>query len=215
VNPSVFRLLRSALVLGVVCAALPARAELQEDTTRVALQVGYRYQPNARFAEWAELTGHPLAKQSSGGPSLLGVFAYRPLQDVEVSLEIGWTYETFEFLEGKALVFNQLPITLSVRYTPFTTQYFYPYIGAGFGYFLNFFSDAPGGTPESHGQGPVLIAGGVFDLSKRFSVYVEYRYSLCRVELLDLGYMQVGGNQFFLGIQLNFPPDTKSQQPMR
>ncbi len=211
------RSLPISLCVGLLLSGLApdAHAEIQEDTTRIGLQFGWRYQPNARFAEWTAFHGYPLAKSPSGGPSLLAAFGYRPLQDVEVALEVGWTYERFDFLEGEALVFNQIPVSLSVRWSPVFTKLFAPYVGAGFGYLLNFYSNAPGGTQESHAQGPLLLAGGVFDVSRRISVYVEYRYTLARTGLTDLGFMQVGGSHFFLGVQVNFPPEIKSSEPLR
>jgi opacity protein-like surface antigen len=55
----------------------------------------------------------------------------------------------------------------------------------------------------------VVIIGGTFELSDKIFLNLEYRYSYCRVELTDLGYMQAGGNAFFIGISYAFPPADK------
>ena len=209
-------LTRSAIVFAsALClAALApsgARALPPENTTRIALEAGWRYQPNARFAEWAAINGHTSTGQSSGGPALIATFGYRPLAEIEVAIEIGFAYERYGFLGEKPMELNQLPITLSVRYTPFTGS-IYPYVGLGYGYVLNFFTDAPGGGIESHGSGPTALLGVAFEVSKRVSILAEYRYTYCRVEVGNLGYLQAGGNGFYVGVQLAFPPEDNRLQ---
>lgn len=200
---------RLACVLMVVAALVPSAAlgTPAEDTTRIALLGGWRYQPNARFGELAGAAGYPLSGPSAGGPSLLGIFAYRPLAEVEVALELGWAYERWRFEGGGELTLNQMPITLAVRWSPLQS-WIYPYIGAGYGYLLNFFA-GENSPPESHGSGPTLLAGAALELSERFSVVVEYRYTHCRAKLGELGALQAGANSFMFGLQLAFPPEDR------
>ena len=206
----VTRPLAAAFAAASLVAWLPGAAQAvpAEDTTRIALQAGWRYQPNGRFAEWTAMSGYPMTSKITGGPTLLFIFAYRPMPEIEVALEVGWAFERFSFENAKPMQLNQIPITAAVRYAPFAGSIF-PYVGVGYGYMLNFFTDAPGGTVESHGSTPVLIAGGSLELSDRISINLEYRYTLCRVELTNLGYMQAGGNSLYLGVSLAFPPEDK------
>ncbi|HEY3448442.1 MAG TPA: OmpW family outer membrane protein [Myxococcales bacterium] len=196
----------SALCLAAL-APSAAQAIPPENTTRLGIQAGWRYQPNARFLEWAAAGGHASTGALTGGPALQLSFGYRPLTEIEVSIELGYAFEQFGFAGEKAMQLHQLPLTLAARYSPFAFSSFYPYVGLGYGYLLNFFQDAPGGAVESHGQGPVGILGAVFEVSKTVSMFVEYRYTYCRVEIQNLGYMQTGGNGFFLGVQVGFPPE--------
>ena len=207
--------LSSLLLAGAVCLAVlapsAALALPPENTTRVAFQAGWRYQPNLRFAEWAAINGHTSTGQSNGGPAFIATFGYRPLPELEVSIELGYNNESFGFVGEKSMQLSQLPITLAARYAPFGGS-IYPYFGVGYGYVLNFFQDAPGGESESHGSGPTAIVGGTLEVSKRVSIFLEYRYTYCRVEIAKLGYLQAGGNLFFLGVQLAFPPEDNRLQ---
>ncbi|MGC4114266.1 MAG: hypothetical protein QM765_06540 [Myxococcales bacterium] len=199
--------LAATFFASVLCLAtlLPSSAQAvpDENTTRLGFQGGWRYQPNARFLEWAAINGHTSTGSLTGGPAFQLSFGYRPLSELEVALEVGYAFEQYGFAGEKAMQLHQLPLMIAVRYTPFATSFFYPYIGAGFGYLLNFFQDAPGKAVESHGQAPAGILGGVFEVSKTVSVFVEYRYTYCRVEVQNLGYLQVGGNAFYVGLQVN------------
>ena len=58
-------------------------------------------------------------------------------------------------------------------------------------------------TPEQAAQQVVA------DLFDRVTLLIEYRYTYCRVGLGELGAMQVGGNSFYLGVQVAFPPEDK------
>lgn len=198
----------ASLALAALLAPALARALPPENTTRIAVMGGYRYQPNARFLEWAEINGHVPRGPSPGGAAILGVFGYRPLPELEISIELGFNWEQFGFVDEKPMQLMQMPIDLALRYAPWGGK-LYPYFGVGYGYVLNFFSDAPGGAIESHAAGPIVLAGGAFELSNRVSVLAEARYSYSRVEVQDLGYLQTGGLIVFLGIQLAFPPEDK------
>ena len=203
---------RSAATL-VACALslaalMPSRATAlpAQHTTRLALQGGWRYQPNARFAELAAVNGHASTGPSNGGPAFLLTFGYRPLPALEVAIELGYAYEQFGFAGEKPMQLSQLPIAIALRYAPWGGR-LYPYAGVGYGYVLNFFQDAPGGGVESHGSGPTVLVGAALEVGKEVSVFAEYRYTYCRVGVANLGFMQAGGSGFFLGVQLAFPPE--------
>ncbi len=198
----------SALCLALAALApASARAIPQENTTRLGFQAGYRYQPNARFLEWAAINGYQSTGSITGGPSFVLSFGYRPLAELEVAIELGYAFEQFGFEGLRPMQLHQVPVNLALRYAPLALGPFYPYVGFGYGYLLNFFQDAPGKAVESHGSGPTGIVGATLELSKTVSVFVEYRYTYCRTEIENLGYMQVGGNGFFLGAQVAFPPE--------
>lgn len=200
--------LGACLALVTLLGPAAAAAVPGQGTTRIGLQLGWRYQPNGRFLEWASSSRHPLTGASPGGPSLLGVFGYRVLPELEVAIELGFGAERFRFRDDPAMTLEQMPVTLAVRWAPWGGA-LYPYLGAGYGYFLNFFSNAPGGTKESHGAGPTVLAGAVYDVTPRVSLVAEYRFAYCRVELTDLGYLQTGGSTFFLGAHVAFPPEDR------
>lgn len=209
------RLAATAFASALCLAALApssARAIPPENTTRLGFQLGYRYQPNARFLEWAAINGHTSSAALTGGPTFALSFGYRPLPELEVSIELGYAFEQYGFVGLKPMQLHQVPVALAVRYAPVSLGPFYPYLGLGYGYLLNFFQDAPGGAAESHGNAPTGIVGGVLEVSKRVSIFIEYRYSYCRVEIPNLGYLQAGGNSFFLGLQVGFPPEDNRLQ---
>ncbi len=196
----------SALVL-LACTAATARATPNEDSTRIAVGAGWRYQPNARFGEWASGYGTPLLGPSPGGPGVLATFGYQALPNLEVSMDVGLFEERFAFAD-RTMGLTNVPITVNVRYFPWQAQ-LSPYVGLGAGYFLNFVSDSPKGGMESHGSGPLAILGAVLELSQRWSMVVEYRLGLARVELPGVGYLQTGGNTLVLGAQMSFPPEVR------
>jgi outer membrane protein W len=201
----------------LACVSGEAVAVQPEDTGRIGLMFGWRYQPNARFNELATMNGYPITGASPGGPTVLAAFGYRALDQLEVAIEVGYAHESFKFTNvDKPFQLNQIPLTIAVRWAPFQWR-FYPYIGAGFGYLLNFFSDPPPPASylESNGSGPVGIIGVTGDIWDRVSLVIEYRYTYSRVQLGDLGAMQVGGNSFFIGVQLAFPPEDRRLKPVQ
>jgi opacity protein-like surface antigen len=195
----------AALILPAIAGAVPP-----EDTTRLGIQVGYRWEPNARFSELAALNGYPTSGSSSGGPVVMAIFGYRPMEKIEVAFEVGFSFQSFNFQTGQSMQLTQVPATASVRYVPFGgSGKLFPYVGAGYGYLLNFFSNAPTGVTESHGSSPLVLAGLTYEVGERVSLSLEYRYAYCRVELPGLGFMQVGGSTFTLGISIGFPPEQR------
>ncbi|MGI5865772.1 MAG: outer membrane protein [Myxococcales bacterium] len=198
--------LPAALAAALFC--LPeAAAEPVAESTRIALQAGWRLAPNARFGELADAAGHPLVGPSAGGPGVLGVFGYRTSRQLEIALEIGWATETFGF-EDSTLSLTHMPLAVAARWAPWPGDLL-PYFGGGVGYFLNFFSGGPIGSLESHGGGPFALAGVSWQLADRFGLIAEYRLGLARVELPGLGWMQTGGNWFCLGAQYAFAPERR------
>jgi hypothetical protein len=208
----VFSAVGSRVALGGLVLALhsavPASARPVEGATRIGLQGGYRYVPNGRFAELAGEAGHPLATPSLGGPAVLGVFGYRPMETLEVALELGWVFQRFHFEDGQTMQLNQLPVSFALRWAPWPGTAF-PYLVGGAGYFLNFLSGGPAGSLESHAAAPFGGAGVSFELADRVSAFAEYRFSVARVEVTGLGYLHTGGNLFMLGIELSFAAEEK------
>jgi hypothetical protein len=174
----------------------------------MAVQAGWRWVPNGRFEAQARDSGHPLAGSSPGGPSILGVFAYRPTLDLETAIEVGWASERFVFAEGPAMQLSHVPVAVAARWAPSVGR-FSPYLGGGLGYFLNFFSGGPLGTAESHGAGPFFLAGAALDVTDRVAFTAEYRLAFARVGLPGLGSLQTGGSQLQLGVQIAFPPEDR------
>jgi opacity protein-like surface antigen len=196
-----------ALAFLAFAEAVPARGAPVEDGGRIAVQAGWHYTLNGRFAELAGAAGHPLDRPSAGGPAVMAVFAYRPTLELEISLEFGYSHERFAFRDT-ALELTTLPVAVAARYAlvvgPIT-----PYLGGGVGYFLNFVSASPVGSLESHGAGPMVIAGASFDVGERIALVAEYRIAFARVSIPGLAPLQTGGNWFLLGAQISFAPEEK------
>lgn len=206
----VTRLLASAALLLIPLAVGAAPVD---GASRIAVQAGWNYAPNARFEQQARAAGKPLAASSPGGPTVLGVFGYRPLEQLEVAIEIGYTYERFEFAGGPTTEISRIPLLLAFRYTPAVFGNLWPYLGGGGGYFLNFVGNGPHGGLETHGAGPVFIAGAGFDLTERIALTAEYRLAFARVGMPGVGFFNVGGNFLLIGAQYGFPPDTGTFRP--
>lgn len=205
-------LLACLLLACLLLAARPARAEPVEDGGRIGLQVGWRYTLNGRFAELAAAAGHPLAHAPAGGPAALAVFAYRPKLALEVSLEAGFARERFRFAESPPMDLWTMPVDVALRYA-IVAGAITPYLGGGFGYFLNFVSSGPVGSLESHGTGPFALAGVSIDVSERLALLAEYRIAFARVAIPGLGPVQTGGNWFLLGAQVAFAPEPRRLLP--
>jgi hypothetical protein len=193
------------LALGLLTLPGAALANPPEESTRIAVAGGWRYQPNTRFAEWTSIYGTPLQRASPGGPGGLLTFGYQVQPEIDVSLDVGLFTESFAF-DGHSMSLTNVPLTLSVRWMPINAR-ISPYLGAGIGYFLNFVSDSPVGSQESHGAGPMGILGALFEVTERWSLVAEYRLGLARVEIPGLGYLQTGGNTLVVGAQFSFAPE--------
>lgn len=206
------KLVRALVIAAILILPITATAAPVDGGSRIAVQAGWNYVPNARFEQQAREAGSPLAASSYGGPSVLGIFGYRPLEHLEVAIELGYTHEQFRFEGGPNTQISRIPVLIAARYTPFVSD-FWPYLGAGGGYFLNFISNGPKGSLESHGAGPVLIAGAGFDLTERIALTAEYRLAFVRVGMPGVGFFNAGGNFLLVGVQYGFPPDVGNVRP--
>ncbi|MFN7131252.1 MAG: outer membrane protein [Myxococcales bacterium] len=203
----------AALALALVSAsATGALARPVDGGSRIALEAGWSYVPNARFEQQAAANGHPLAHSSPGAPTVLGIFGYRPLEKLEVSIELGYSHEQFAFANGQVAQVSRMPLLLTFRYTPWVGE-LWPYVGAGGGYILNFVSNTPVGAVETHGAGPVVLAGLGYDVTDRLALLAEYRLSFARVGMPGIGSFNVGGNFLMIGVQYAFAPEETSQRP--
>lgn len=178
-----------------------------EEGARIGFQVGWHYTLNGRFAELAAAAGHPLARSSPGGPAALAVFGYRPKLPLEVSIELGIAHERFLF-PGAPMELWTAPVDLAVRYA-LATGAVTPYLGGGYGYFLNFVSSGPVGSLESHAAGPFAVAGVAIDVSERVALVAEYRLAFARAAIPGLAPIQTGGNWFLVGAQVAFAPEPR------
>ncbi len=206
------QLVRLLVAAGLLLVSLPALAVPVDGGSRIGVQAGWNYNFNSRFEQQASAAGNPLASSPIGGPSVLATFAYRPLEKLEVAIELGYTFEQLEFAGGPTTQISRIPILLAGRYTPWVGK-FWPYVGAGGGYFLNFIANGPEGSLESHGAGPVLIAGAGFDLTDRISLTAEYRLAFVRIGMPGVGFLNTGGNFLLFGAQYSFPPDVGDTRP--
>jgi hypothetical protein len=197
----------AAVAMGFMSStAGTAGAEPVDGGTRVAVAAGWQLIPNARFLAQASESGHPLAGPSPGGPSIVSTFAYRPRLDTEVSVELGFAFERFRFSDGTAMEVSHLPLLLMTRWSPIVGP-ITAYVGVGGGYVLNFASGSPVGPVETHGAGPFLAVGALFDLSARLAFVAEYRIGFARVELPGVGFFNSVGSNLLVGVHVAFPPE--------
>ncbi len=193
-------------------AAAAARGEPVEEGGRIALQAGWRYTLNGRFAELVAASGQPLAGPPRGGPAALAVFGYRLKLALEVAIELGLAREEVDFASAAPMVVWTVPVDLAFRYSVVTGP-ITPYLGVGFGYFLNFVSSGPVGSLESHTAGPFAVVGVSVDVSERVALVAEYRLAFARASIPGLAPLQTGGNWFSVGAQISFPPESRRLPP--
>jgi outer membrane protein W len=207
------RLAGAAAALALtIWAPATAHAQVVAEGTRVGVQGGWRYAPNASFEKRVKASGHPLTSSPIGGPQVQGVFGYRLSDAVEVAIELGYSRETFEVVDGP-LTMSQMPVLIALRWFPLQGRFgLEPYLGGGAGYFLNFFDGDENGSFEAHAQGGFVMAGATLALTQRISLIGELRYAYAESHLNDLGWLQVGGASGYLGVQIAFPPEPQGLQ---
>ncbi len=196
-------------LLAGVAATANAAAPIVE-STRIALNVGWRYTPNATFAQQASTNGYPLAGTPVGGPAALLTFAYEFTERFEVAIELGYNAERFTLVGAPPLTLSSVPILVDFRWWFASWQRVAFYAGAGAGYLMNFWTGGPTAYFEAPTATPVLMLGMAIALNETLAVVIEDRETLARVLAENVGMAQVGGNTLTVGLHYSLGVSTRT-----
>ena len=199
------------VALGLALAASAAAAPPTE-STRIVLNGGWRYTPNATFERQASANGYPIVGPPIGGPGALLTFAYQYSESMDIAIEVGFGAEHYKFAGAwPDLWLEQAPLLVDVRYWFGNWSFASAYVGGGAGYLLNFWVGGPFTYAEAHTVSPVVLVGLVIPLLEPWSLVIEDRETLARSLAGTVGFAQVGGNTFTIGVQYSLGPQTKSR----
>ena len=199
------------MLAGLLIAANAAATPITE-STRIVVNAGWRYTPNATFERQASNNGYALAGPAIGGPAGLLTFAYQYSQVMDIAIEVGFGAQRLKFSGGAPdLWLEQVPLLIDVRYWFADWRWASAYVGGGAGYLLNFWVGGPFTYSEAHTVSPVVILGLVIPVCDAWSLVVEDRETLARSIAGTVGAAQVGGNTLTIGVQYSLGPATKSR----
>jgi hypothetical protein len=199
-------MVRLLLLIAALLSTTTANATPLLDSTRLAIEVGWRYTPNVTFARQARENGYPITTPDRGGPAVLATFAYQFKETLEIAIEVGYSAENYRLIGAPELLLQQIPVLVDGRWWFASVGDFSFYAGFGGGYLLNYWTGGPIGFTEADTTTPVFILGMTVALSKTISLIIEDRETLARSVAETVGYAQVGGNMLTIGLHYSFPP---------
>ncbi|MHB1847046.1 MAG: hypothetical protein ACYCWW_19665 [Deltaproteobacteria bacterium] len=120
--------------------------------------------------------------------------------DLELSLEGGYLWDHYRVLGSYGWTENGETLMASLRWTPWSHFDFWPYLGGSFGYSLNGLTGPINSYEEADGYGGALFIGTGWDLSERYGISFELRYTIASVVVPPLQQpFQVGGLSLLIG----------------
>lgn len=203
-------------MLGGLCIALflsPCRAQAKApqqsartDGTRLAFLVGYRYWPQNKFENSATGAGYLLERRALGGLQFEFEFGYRVVRHWDVSIEMGFTWESIDFRDGPTS-HTSLPLMFVGRFLPWPGR-FEPFVGLGAGYVLNFYSGGLLDYLESHSMGALANVGFFYAMTEHASLTAELRFTYAVSEMSEPFRSRMsGGLAVLIGVQWSFVPE--------
>jgi opacity protein-like surface antigen len=184
-----------AALLGVVLAAGTAQAQVAvEGTGRISLLPGWRYTPNAYFAQSALREGFPLEARSSGGPQLTAAFGYMATATVEVGIDLFAGFERLTLANYGELSSVSYGALLGVR-AVVPLGDLHPFVGLGLGptLVLTQPTQQERGSHERLSTGYAVDAGVTYKVAERLAVTLGARWLLARGYVRDIGGVNAGG----------------------
>jgi hypothetical protein len=135
-------------------------------------------------------------------PLFILTFSYWVLENLELSLEGGYSRNQVSVTAAAPWVSTQETIMASLRFTPWTHWDWWPYVGGAFGYSLNQLSGTALPYPEeADGYGGALFVGTGWDVSSHFGVTAELRYNIASIQVPGFtNAFDVGGPSLMLGV---------------
>ncbi len=133
-------------------------------------------------------------------------FGYWVQEDLELSLEGGYSYDHYGVAGSYGWTENGETAMASLRWTPWQHMDLWPYVGGSFGYSLNGLTGPINPYEEADGYGGAIFVGTGWDLSDRWGVTFELRYTIASVVVPPLAQpFQVGGLSILIGPYIILP----------
>lgn len=175
------------------------------DGTRLAVLAGYRYWPQHKFENSAAGAGHLMENRAFGGPQFEFAFGYRVSRSWDVSIEIGFAWESIDFRAGPTS-HTSLPLMFVGRFLPWPGG-LEPFVGLGAGYVLNFYSGGVLDYLESHSMGAMANVGLFYAMADRAALTAELRFTYAVSEMnAPFRNRMSGGLALLIGVQWAFAP---------
>lgn len=179
---------------------------------RIGLSLGPRLVPNGGFLSDARATGETIPGGGYGlAPAGLASFGYWLEDSLELSIEGGYSRDQYGVTGSAPWLLNGETIMASMRWAPWTNFDIWPYGGASFGYSLNSLTGPLNSTEEADGYGGALFVGTGWDLSERWGISLELRYTIASIIVPNLTHpFDVGGLSLLIGAYFIVPREPDS-----
>jgi hypothetical protein len=212
---------RGWVVLVTLVAALsprPALAVGRDGQGRIQLAGGATWIPDSPFTQNARADGYDVAQPYTFGPVGVATFGYWFDQHFEVSIEGGYQHDAYGVQGRKDLTLDSEILMATLRWAFIGGYNIWPYIGASFGYSFNNVSspfNPPWDSWSAVGYGEAAEVGLGIDLSDRFGISFEARYTVAILQTQYPSSLNAGGLSLLFGVYLRIPrtPDSMTVPP--
>jgi hypothetical protein len=202
---------RGWAVLATLVAALSSRqaaAVGRDGQGRIELSGGLTWIPDNPLTQDARARGYDIEKPYALGPLAIGTFGYWFDQHFELSLEGGYQHDGYRVHGLSDLTLDSEVLMATLRWGFIGGYNFWPYIGASFGYSFNAVSApfaAPWNSWSAVGYGEAAELGLGLDLSDRFGITIELRYTVALLQTQFPSSLNAGGLTLLFGVYLRIP----------
>lgn len=191
------------LVLALLAAS--SLATPQKGEGDIAVLGGYRLVPTGSLALEAERAGDPLVDRGGRAPAALAIFSYHLDGAIVAAIEIGLTADALKLQSGEKVSWSTVTIQFAGQYELRPLKWLAPFVGAGFGYYLNSVRRT---APEQPAYSELNATGFYASIGLRAAIwgplgfYLEDRYAFASFALPKVGRPSVGGNTVSAGFFL-------------
>ena len=207
---------RGWTVVAAVVAAVSSRESLalgRDGQGRISIEGGLTWVPDSPFTQDARASGYDIERPYAFGPVGVASFGYWLDQHFELSLEGGYQHDSHAVRGMSDLTLDSEILMATLRWTFIGGYNIWPYVGLSFGYSFNDVRSpfsAPWNSWSAVGYGEAAELGLGIDLSDRFGVSVELRYTLAILQTQFPSSLNAGGLSLLVGVYLRIPraPET-------
>jgi hypothetical protein len=190
-----------------------AQAQSRDGEGRISIEGGVRSPLDSGFLDEARGDSETI----EGGnfdiaPLAILTFSYWPLENLELSLEGGYSRDQITLKNAAPWIESQEMLMAAIRFVPWTHWNWWPYAGAAFGYSLN---QLTGTTlpyaEEADGYAGALFVGTGWDLAAHFGLTAEFRYNIASIQVPGFtNAYDVGGPSIMLGFYYTLAKEVDS-----
>jgi hypothetical protein len=206
--------IRPLMVLVGVLGTTPVAAEGYQGTGRVTVLPSFRLSLQDPFYDAAARGGRARLPGASGGPGLIGSFAYAAAENFEVSIDPFVATELLAVQNAQPIRAWIYGATLGGRAQAVIDGQWFPFLGVHSGPVL-VYAGGPPDVPyaESVGQAFAASVGVAWRFQESWGAVIQYQYLYGGELDTALGRILGRGHWFSIGFTRYFPKDGAGDDP--